>query len=198
MSSRAMKRNTQGGKAFKGMKKGGGNFRAEAAAAAANDVLELILLREKKGLALMTVEEQAALREILVGRVIRKYGNGRMEVYCQDGKSRNCVIRGLLRRKGKCHIDVNSLIVVTLTVPLDDLEESDDEGRHGGGTVAAHKLRADGGYIVGIFGDDAGAKLRKTHINPRLFNVADGTGAEMEDLFDHSVPDDEAVDVENL
>ena len=46
MSSRASKRNTQGGKAFKSQAKGGMNFRAAAAASAANEMLELIYARE--------------------------------------------------------------------------------------------------------------------------------------------------------
>jgi len=188
MASRAMKRNTQGGKAFKGQKKGGGNFRAAAAAAAADEVLELILLREKKGLEGLSAAEQAALCELQVGRVARKFGNGRMEVLCQDGKSRNCAIRGLLKRKGKCHIDLESLVVVALSVPLDELDDSDDEGHHGGGKVAgaAFKSQVDQGFIVGIFDERSGAQLRKTRINPRLFRVADGAGGMVDDYFDRS------------
>lgn len=198
MSSRAMKRNTQGGKAFKSQKKGGGNFRAEAAAAAANEVLDLILVREKKGLAGLTAGEQEALCELQVGRVARKFGNGRMEVLCQDGKSRNCAIRGLLKRKGKCHIDLDSLVVVALSVPLDELDESDDEGHHGGGKAAAAAFRsqADQGFIVGIFDEYAGAQLRKTRINPRLFRVADGAGGEVDDIFDRSAAAGGGVDEE--
>jgi len=193
-----MKRNTQGGKAFKGQKKGGGNFRAEAALAAANEVLELILTREKKGLCGLSSAEQAALCELQVGRVARKFGNGRMEVLCQDGKSRNCAIRGLLKRKGKCHIDLDSLVVVALSVPLDELDESDDEGHHGGGCVAgaAFKSQVDQGFIVGIFDERAGAQLRKTRINPRLFRVADGHGGEAEDYFDRSEAAGGGVDEE--
>ena len=184
-----MKRNTQGGKGFKGQKKGGSNFRAEAASAVANEVLDLLLLREKKGLDGMKAEEVAALRELQVGRVERKFGNGRMEVLCQDGTSRNCAIRGLLKRKGKCFIDRDSLVVIALSVPLDELDDSDEEeGTYGGGSLAAaaFKSQADQGFIVGIFDERAGAQLRKTRINPRLFRIDDGKGGETEDYFERS------------
>lgn len=183
MSSRAFKRNTQGGKAFKRGPKGGKDqFRATAALAAANELLDLILLREKVGLEKMSAEDRTALCELQVGRVIRKFGNGRMEVYCQDGTVRNCAIRNLLKRKGACFIDLETFVVVALSVPLDELEESDDEGHHGGGAVAGaeFKSKVDQGFIAGIFDISTAAQLRKTHINPLVFGDKD----DLERLFD--------------
>ena len=187
-----MKRNTQGGKAFKSKAKGGMNYRAQAAQDAANEMLNLILAREN-GFAGMSIGERAdaerAMLEIQVGRINRKFGNGRFEVFCQDGKVRNCALRGLLKRKGQCFVDLDSLVVVTLSEPLEELDESDDEGNYGGGKArlgANNRSQADQGYIVGIFDERIGGKLRKTRINPRLFKVQDGTGVEMDDLFDRS------------
>ena len=195
MSSRAMKRNTQGGKAFKSKAKGGMGFRAQAAQDAANEMLDLILAREN-GYAGMTSSQRSAVEnamlEIQVGRVSRKFGNGRFEVFCQDGKVRNCALRGLLKRKGQCFVDMDSLVVVTLSEPLEELDDSDNEGNFGGGKArsgAEHRSHADQGYIVGIFDERIGGKLRKTRINPRLFKIQDNTGAEMDDLFDRSDSD---------
>ena len=189
MSGRAMKRNNQGGKAFKSQKKGGESFRTKAAREAAGEMLELIVTREKKGLQALSEEEMRALLELQVGRITRKYGNGRFEVYCQDGKVRNCALRGLLKRKGQCYVDLESLVVVTLSEPLESVDSSDDEGHFGGGKAAAgaaYRSQAEQGFIVGIFDERADALLRKTGINPRLFKTVDAYGNEEEDLFDRS------------
>lgn len=188
MSSRAFKRNTQGGKSFKQGPKGGKDqFRTVAAAAAANELLDLILLREKVGLDKMEKEDRTALCELQVGRVSRKLGNGRMEVYCQDGTVRNCAIRGLLKRKGACFIDVDTFVVVALAVPLDELEESDDEGVHGGGKVEGGEFKSnlDHGFIAGIFDANALARLRKTQINPKVF-ICSAQDDGLEKLFDRT------------
>ena len=179
MSSRAFKRNTQGGKAFKRGPKGGKDqFRATAALEAANELLDLIILREKVGLDKMKEKDRSALCELQVGRVCRKLGNGRMEVHCQDGTLRNCAIRGLLKRKGACFIDVNTFVVVALAVPLDELDESDEEGVHGGGKVEGAKFKSnlDHGFIAGIFDAAAATRLSRTNINPKIF-VATGEDA---------------------
>jgi translation initiation factor IF-1 len=177
-----MKRNTQGGKAFKRGPKGGKDqFRAASALAAANELLELIQARDKVGLDKLSAEDKAALCELQVGRVIRKLGNGRMEVYCQDGTIRNCAIRKLLRRKGACYIDIDNLVAVALSVPLDELEESDDEGHYGGGAQAAGS-KNDQGFIAGLFDVDTTSRLRKTQINPVVFGDKD----DLETLFDRS------------
>ena len=189
---RAAKRNTQGGKAFKSQKKGDEGFRARAAREAAEELLDLVVLRETKGLEELKKQnpaDYAALLSLQVGRIEKKFGNGRFSVLCQDNKSRNCALRGLLKRKGQCFVEEGSFVAISLTEALEDLDESDDEGHFGGGKAAAgaaFRSAADQGFIVGIFGDRAIAKLQKTGINPRLFRFADATGAEMDDLFDRS------------
>ena len=125
---RAAKRNTQGGKAFKSQKKGDEGFRARAAREAAEEMLDLILKREKVGLAAMKGHEVQALLEIQVGRVNKKFGNGRFEVLCQDNTVRNCALRGLLKRKGQTHVDIGDIIVVALSEPLEEMDSSDDRG----------------------------------------------------------------------
>ena len=185
---RAAKRNTQGGKAFKSQKKGDEGFRARAAREAAEEMLDLILRREKVGLADMKPEDVRALLEIQVGRVSKKFGNGRFEVLCQDNVMRNCALRGLLKRKGQTHVDTGDIIVVALSEPLEEMESSDDEGHFGGGAAragAAYRSAADQGFVVGIFNAAATAALRKTHINPRLFHV-EGDAMGLDDLFDRS------------
>ena len=77
MSSRASKRNTQGGKAFKSKAKGGIGFRAQAAQDAANEMLDLILARENgyKGFSdFQKAQAESAMLEIQVGRISRKFG----------------------------------------------------------------------------------------------------------------------------
>lgn len=204
MSSRASKRNTQGGKAFKSKAKGGISFRAQAAQDAANEMLDLILARETDYKGFSDSQKAAAenaMLEIVVGRITRKFGNGRFEVFCQDNKVRNCALRGLLKRKGQCFVDLDSLVVVTLSEALEMLDSSDDEGNFGGGKArdgAMYRSQADQGFIVGIFDERIGAKLRKTRLNPRLFKVQDGTGAEMDDLFDRSEVTGDAELVEGM
>ena len=201
MSGRAMKRNNQGGKAFKSQKKGGESFRTKAAREAAGEMLELIVTREKKGLQALNEEEMRALLELQVGRITRKFGNGRFEVYCQDGKVRNCALRGLLKRKGHCYVDLESLVVVTLSEPLETIDSSDDEGHFGGGKAAegaAYRSQSEQGFIVGIFDARADALLRKTGINPRLFKTVDAYGNEEEDLFDRSADAAASADEETV
>jgi hypothetical protein len=111
-----------------------------------------------------------------------------MEVFCQDKVLRNCAIRGLLKRKGKCHIDVNTLVVIVLAVPLDEMDSSDEEGNHGGGKLSGSncKSQAERGFISGIFDGPSADKLSKTRITPRLFNLVDSEGNEVENYFDRS------------
>jgi hypothetical protein len=192
MSGRAAKRNTQGGKAFKSKAKGEEGFRAKAAREAANEMLDIVLARENGYKGLNVAEkaqmEQAQL-ELQVGRVTRKFGNARFEVYCQDGKLRNCALRGLLKRKGQCFVDIDALIAVTLSEPLETMDSSDDEGHYGGGSAAigaSYRSQSDQGFIVGIFDAAAAKALRKTRINPRLFMVQSTEGEVIDDLFDRS------------
>ena len=126
----------------------------------------------RRAAALLSEEDKDALRYMLVGRVVRKFGHGRMEVYCHDGKSRQCKIRGLLRKKGQVFIDADSLVVVSLREAEDSSD--DDTG------VDATEGTSD---IIGLFDDRNSAILRKTRINPRLFMKV-GEEVPEEDLFD--------------
>lgn len=193
MSGRANKRNNQGGKAFKSQAKGGMNFRTQAAQDAATELLSFIQAhdRDYKGMTpAQKAEAQTALLELQAGRIVQKMGNGRFMVSCQDGKNRNCALRGLLRRKNKCFVELDTLVVVSLTEPLEELDSSDEEGNFGKGVSRAgaeHRSQTDQGYIAGIFDVRTAAELQKTRINPRLFKVIDiCTGAEVEDMFDRS------------
>ena len=155
-------------------------FRGRKATAAAYDMLEVLIAREKNGLEGMTQEDIAALQALLVGRIVKRLGNGWCDVFCQDNKMRRCHIRGVLRsKKGGAYMDIDNIVVVALEKPMTELEDSDDEGNigfaHGGG---------DKGYIVGLFGLDDIGKLKKTRINSRLFATVDANGQEHDDIFE--------------
>lgn len=182
-------------------RKGGISFRARKSKEAAFDMLELLIAREKGGLAGLTKEEHEGLSLLQVGRITRRLGNGWMDVYCQDGHERRCHIRGLLRsKKAGTYMEVESIVVVALEKPVDDLDSSDDDGFIGG---CANRKDADiKGYIVGLFDGPAVSKLQKTRINRRIFNLSAGADGEMEDLFDRSEEQkadvDEEVDIDDL
>jgi len=179
-----MPRNTTGGKNFKKFKTGSEGFRAKAARQAADDIVDLIVKSEKKP-ELMTEEDKEGLRYILVGRVIRRFGNGRNEVCCQDGNNRQCVIRGLLRKKGQVFIDIDSMVVVSLRNPLEI--SSDDEGL--GQTAVSDKDTSD---IIGLLNVRHIEILRGTNINKIIFS--DSKGAEDTDIFDRSDQVNEIVE----
>jgi translation initiation factor IF-1 len=191
MSGRFTKLNTQGGKGFKKQKKGGTSYRAQAAKNGATEMLDLITARHN-GFVKMSAEERAeaekALLEIQVGRVVRKFGGARFEVFCQDGVVRNCALRGLLRRKGQCFVDIDSIVTVSLSEPLEEMDSSDDEGAFGKGKSDTYKSKSNQGWIAGIFDADAVKELRKTRITPRLFVVRDAAGEEVDEdeFFDRS------------
>ena len=190
LDKKTMPRNTQGGKNFKKFKTGSEGFRAKASREAVDDMIDLIVRQERSveakargdlraAAALFSEDDAEALRYMLVGRVIRKFGNARVEAYCQDGKSRQCKIRGLLRKKGQVFIDNDSLVVISLR----EAESSDDEltaelGNTGGDPGGTSD-------IIGCFDDRQSAILRKTKINPRLFQT-DKDGEPAEDYFDRS------------
>jgi len=192
MSGRNGKVNTQGGKGFKKQKKGGSGFRAKAAKDGAMEMLDLITARHN-GFVKMTAEERAeaeqALLEIQVGRINKKLGNGRFEVFCQDGVTRNCALRGLLRKnKGQCFVDVDAIVTISLAEPLEEMDSSDDEGSFGKGKSNIYNSKYEQGYIAGIFDAAAVRELRKTRITPRLFAIRDATGEEVDEdeFFDRS------------
>ena len=184
-----MPRNTQGGKNFKKFKTGSEGFRAKASREAVDDMLGLIIKKErseeavsrgdqKQADAVFKDEDREALRYMVIGRVTRKFGNARVEAYCHDGKVRQCKIRGLLRKKGQVFIDNDSLVVISLR---EAESSSDDElgvGPSGGDPTGTSD-------IVGCFDDRQSAILRKTKINPRLFQ-SDRDAEVTEDIFDRS------------
>jgi len=179
-----MPRNTTGGKNFKKFKTGAEGFRATAARAAADELLDYIIDEERslagnlKEHASAAEARKEALRYMKVGRVIKRFGFGRMEVFCHDGVTRQCRIRGLLRKKGQVFIDIDSIVVVSLR---EAASSSDDETGLGNTKTDANGT-AD---IVGLFNDKQDAQLRKTKIDRRIFPSNDGVG-DQEDIFDRS------------
>ena len=156
-----MPRNTTGGKNFKKFKTGSEGFRAVAARQAADEMLDIIHMMDSKPKEKMTDEELDSTKTMLVGRVLRKFGHGRLEVSCSDNTMRQCRIRGLLRKKGQVFIDVNTLVVVSLREA--DEESDDEEGLNNkGGNIDG---TAD---IVGVFNDKQEAALRKTNVNKNI------------------------------
>lgn len=191
MPSRNEKVNTQGGKGFKKGKKGAGGFRVKAAQDGALEMLDLIRKRNSafKGISVAEKEEaERALLELQVGRITRNMGNSRFEVLCHDGVARNCALRPLLRRKGQCYVGVDSIVTVSLSTPLDELDSSDDEGQFGKGTGNTFSSQYEQGYIAGIFDADAIKELRKTRITKTLFVVTDANGEQVDEdeYFDRS------------
>jgi translation initiation factor IF-1 len=177
-----MPRNTVGGKNFKKFKTGTEGFRAKAAREAADDLLDLIIRVQKTPKERLSAEDREASHLLFAGRVVRRFGHGRMEVYCHDGLSRQCRIRGLLRKKGQVFIDIDSYVVVSLR----EATESSSEDETGLSTGAAiDDKTAD---IIGLFDDKQRVQLQKTQVNPRLFVTvgADGKEEQLDDMFDRS------------
>lgn len=172
---RAMKRNTQGGSAFKKGKKGQESFRSLASREAADDMIDLLFKPIQK----MKAEDVQALEYMMVGRIAKRLGNGRMMVYCQDGQTRQAVIRGLLRRKGQVFFDMDSIVVISL--------RADD----------AHC----GADIIGLLGPRHIAQLNKLEGFDKKVFLSNGV-AEDDDFFDRSddadADADDAVDVDAI
>lgn len=184
-----MPRNTQGGKNFKKFKTGSEGFRAKASREAVDDMIDLIVKKEraddalsrgdqKQADAVFKDEDREALRYMVIGRVTRKFGNARVEAYCHDGKVRQCKIRGLLRKKGQVFIDNDSLVVISLREAESSSDDDTGLGPSGGDPTGTSD-------IIGCFDDRQSAILRKTKINPRLFQ-SDKDGEPTEDIFDRS------------
>lgn len=173
-----MPRNTTGGKNFKKFKTGSEGFRAKAAREAADELLDLLKAEKKLGRDAMAADDKEALKFMFAGRVVRRFGHGRMEVFCHDGVTRQCRIRGLLRKKGQVFIDIDSFVVVSLRAAVES--DSDDEtGVKGGGDVS------DGtADIVGLFADKQRGQLQKLDLNRMLFTIIDAGGELVEDIFD--------------
>ena len=175
-----MPRNVTGGKNFKKFKTGSEGFRAKAAREAAEEIIDYIRKSELKGdspkIVADIAEAKEALKFMLVGRVVKRLGNGRNEVYCHDGNVRQCLIRGLLRKKGQVFIDLGSLVVVSLREPL---SSSDDES----GLPKSVVKDGSTSDIIGLLDEKHVAVLRTTGINKHVFSEL---AEEAEDIFDRS------------
>jgi translation initiation factor IF-1 len=125
------------------------------------------------------VEHAEAVKYLLVGRALKKFGHGRYEVYCHDGVTRQCRIRGLLRKKGQVFIDINSMVVVSLRSALSDSDSENDIKK------ADVTEKAEDSDIIGVLSDKNIAQLRKTSINTQIF-VDANSNEDGEDLFDRS------------
>lgn len=186
-----MPRNTVGGKNFKKFKTGTEGYRARSAREAADEMIDLIIRLERTPTARLTPDDVAASRLMFAGRVIRRFGHGRMEVFCHDGVTRQCRIRGLLRKKGQVYIDLNSYVVVSLR---EAAESSDEETG-----IAAGETAAGTADIVGLFDDKQRGQLQKTGVNPRLFVIVGADGKEEkvgDDLFERSEDEEETEEDE--
>jgi translation initiation factor IF-1 len=189
-----MPKNMTGGSGHKRGKKGEG-FRGRKAKAAAFDLLEVLLERAQIGLEAMRktaggAEKVAALHVLQVGRIDKMLGNGWCDVLCEDNKSRRCHIRGILRaKKGGAYMEKDSIVVVSLEKPMEELGDSDDEGHVGAGKAAGGPY-AGSAFVVGLFDDDSKRQLRRAGINPKLFQVVGADGGALEDFFEKGEDDD--------
>jgi translation initiation factor IF-1 len=179
-----MGRNTVGGKNFKKFKSGSEGFRAKASREAADELVDLMgELFSKVPRPPLKPDEAAAQAEaakfLLAGRVMKKFGHGRNEVYCHDGTLRQCRIRGLLRKKGQVYIDVNTMVVVSLREALSDSSDDDEDIGKSASSIGE-------GDIIGVLSDKHVAQLRKTTINTRIFVDANSNDDGAEDMFDRS------------
>uniref|UniRef100_A0A6C0KZT4 S1-like domain-containing protein n=1 Tax=viral metagenome TaxID=1070528 RepID=A0A6C0KZT4_9ZZZZ len=177
-----MPRNTTGGKNFKKFKTGAEGFRAKAAREASDDMIDLYRKMERFGKDGLSPEDKEASLYMFAGRVVRRFGHGRMEVLCHDGITRQCRIRGLLRKRGQVFIDVDHIVVVSTREAIES--DSDDET----GVSATHEV---GGTadIIGLFDEKQSAMLRKTNISRALFANVKAAGGVLEDdsdFFDRS------------
>jgi hypothetical protein len=105
-----------------------------------------------------------------------------MEVLCHDGITRQCRIRGLLRKRGQVFIDIDHIVVVSTREAIES--DSEDET----GVSATHET---GGTadIIGLFDEKQSAMLRKTNISRALFANVKAAGGVLEDdsdFFDRS------------
>ena len=186
-----------GGSGHKRGKKGEG-FRGRKAKAAAFDLLEVLVERANIGLEALGktkggAEKVAALHVLQVGRIDKMLGNGWCDVLCEDNKSRRCHIRGILRaKKGGAYMEKDSIVVISLEKPMEELGESDDEGCVGAGKAAGGPY-AGAAFVVGLFDDDAKRELRRAGINPKLFQVVGADGAALDDYFEKGEEDADAA-----
>lgn len=183
-----MPKNMTGGSGHKRSKRGDG-FRGLKAKAGAMDLLEVLLERAAIGLEALAKTKDGdnkvqALKCLQVGRIDKMLGNGWCDVTCEDNKARRCHIRGILRsKKGGAYMGRDSLVVVSLEKPLEEVGDSDEEGLVGPGKMAAGVF-AGSAFVVGLFDDDSKRDLKKAGINPTLFEIRDAEGKAHDDYFD--------------
>jgi hypothetical protein len=117
-----------------------------------------------------------AIDDVFIGRVIRRFGSGRMEVFFLDKENRpitkNIPLRGSMRGKGKksVWVDLNSLVMIVET----------------GLAGTTHE-------IVGVLTDQHIARYKKIYPNAdqRLFANSTGIDKVEEDGFELEVETDE-------
>lgn len=186
-----------GGSGHKRSKRGDG-FRGLKAKAGAMDLLEVLLERAAIGLEALAKTKDGetkveALKCLQVGRIDKMFGNGWCDVSCEDNKVRRCHIRGILRsKKGGAYMGPDSLVVVSLEKPLEEVGDSDEEGLVGPGKVAGGVF-AGSAFVVGLFDDDSKRDLKKAGINPKLFEIRDADGKAHDDYFDRGEEGEEKM-----
>lgn len=131
------------------------------------------------------VRTEGSVDDIFIGRVIKKLGNGRMEVFYIENEKPKIVktlIRGSFRGRGKrsVWIDVGSFVAIASTGV--------------GGSLAFE--------IVALLTSDQVRDIgREIDLDPRIMDpTADITGIEKESgfEFDHKSDVEEDVDIENI
>ena len=178
-AGRAARRNNQGGSGFKKQKKEE-HYRTKAAREAAEDMIDLLHMFYNTPAKLdepKHAEDKEALKWMRIGRVVKCYGNGRMDVLCHDYTTRQCVVRGLLRDKKKCHIELDSTVIVSL--------RSCDEDRA--------RLMDTTSDIVGICNVLHLSHLSKLPLPKRCLSGYDPADDADDGLFDRTIEGDGAL-----
>jgi hypothetical protein len=184
-----MPRNTTGGSGHKSQRNSESN-KARNNRSIIDDLLsDYANVEERKKLG-MYYEK---MDDVYVGRVNRRMGNGRMEVFCCDTrddehegkktveKTLIAPLRGGMRGKGKksVWVEPGSLVLVLET---------------GLGGAMSHE-------IVAVFSQEQVAKLRKIkpELSPQLFIKGDGDGADESGIiFEAGSEDEGEVNVEDI
>jgi translation initiation factor IF-1 len=132
------------------------------------------------------------VNDVFVGRVLRRMGNGRMEVFCTDtredevegkryvDKTVVAPLRGSMRGRGKksVWVEPGSLVMVLDT---------------GLGGAMSHE-------IVGVFNAEQVNKLRKTRpdLNPQLFVKGEGEAVDEGGVVFDASEDEGEVNVDDI
>jgi initiation factor 1A len=169
--------NLRGGKAYKKGKKIGNDK---------DEVVSKFLQREKD-------QEYA--------RVIRMLGNRRVICFCNDGKERNCKIRGsLCKGPKKQKITVGDIVLLSFRDfdASSEEDEEDDEEDTANNKNVQHSGTAD---IIYKFHRDHWRHIKKeAGVHRLLFSTEDISGktsATLDDLFDYNSEENSENDEEN-